>query len=263
MARAVEQWRDQPPAQRRDRQAVPWSQCAGLVVRLGCGRLQVRHLGYLQAMQGMGAQVRKGERASQIVVWKEVADKRTDDESTVMVGMGYSVFNAAQVDGYTAPGVLPTLSDAERIAAADEYFGAIGATVRHGYDRAYYQPSGDMIAMPDFAAFKGPAYYYSTLAHELTHWTGAKRRLDRTFGQRFGDSAYAAEELVAELGAAFQCAVLGIDSEPRADHAQYVAHWLKVLKADKRAIFMAASKAQAAVDYLAQQAGRGAIAEAA
>jgi antirestriction protein ArdC len=92
--------------------------------------------------------------------------------------------------------------------------------------------------------------YYSTLFHELTHWTGAKHRLDRQFGKRFGDNAYAFEELVAELGAAFNCATLGITSTPRADHAQYIENWLQVLKGDKRAIFHAASKAAQSVDYL-------------
>jgi antirestriction protein ArdC len=68
--------------------------------------------------------------------------------------------------------------------------------------------------------------YYSTLVHELTHWSGASRRLGRDFGKRFGDDAYAAEELVAEIGAAFLCAELQITQETRADHAQYLARWL-------------------------------------
>jgi antirestriction protein ArdC len=89
-----------------------------------------------------------------------------------------------------------------------------------------------------------------------THWTAKSERCDRQLGERFGDSAYAAEELIAELGAAFVCAHLGLSTEPRADHAQYINSWLKVLKADKRAIFTAASKAQRAADYLIQQSER-------
>lgn len=93
--------------------------------------------------------------------------------------------------------------------------------------------------------------YYAVLAHELTHWTGAKARLDRDLSGRFGSEAYAMEELVAELGAAFLSGQLGLPSVPRTDHAPYIATWLKVLKNDSRAIFTAASKAQAAADYLA------------
>ncbi len=74
--------------------------------------------------------------------------------------------------------------------------------------------------------------YYATLVHDLTHWTGAKNRLDRDMGKRFGDEAYAAEELVAEIGAAFLCAEFGITQEIRADHAQYLANWLVLLKSD-------------------------------
>jgi antirestriction protein ArdC len=94
------------------------------------------------------------------------------------------------------------------------------------------------------------------------HWTGAKGRLDREFGQRFGDRAYAFEELVAELGAAFLCAMLGLANEPRPDHAAYIASWLEVLKSDKRAIFTAASKAQAAADHLASLAATPQLAAA-
>ena len=93
--------------------------------------------------------------------------------------------------------------------------------------------------------------YYGTLLHELTHWTGHKKRCEREFGKRFGDEAYAMEELVAELGSAFLCADIGISPQPRPDHAAYVDHWLKVLKADKKAIFTAASQASKAADFLA------------
>ena len=127
---------------------------------------------------------------------------------------------------------------------------SIGADLRHGGNRAYYSPASDHIQMPPFQAFAENVSYYSTLAHEHTHWTAKSERCDRQLGKRFGDSAYAAEELIAELGAAFVCAHLGLSTEPREDHAQYINSWLKVLKADKRAIFTAASKAQQAADYL-------------
>jgi antirestriction protein ArdC len=110
--------------------------------------------------------------------------------------------------------------------------------------------------MPSPAWFTGSSTstsletYYATLLHELTHWTGATYRLGREFGKRYGDHAYAFEELVAELGAAFLCAELGIANEPRPDHAAYLGPWLKVLEEDSRAIFRAASLAQQAVEYL-------------
>ena len=110
--------------------------------------------------------------------------------------------------------------------------------------------------MPPFQAFKENVSYYSALAHEHTHWTAKTERCDRQLGKRFGDSAYAAEELIAELGAAFTCAHLGLSTEPREDHAAYIVSWLKVLKADKRAIFTAASKAQQAADWMVKHSQR-------
>ena len=105
--------------------------------------------------------------------------------------------------------------------------------------------------MPPFESFRDAESHAATLAHELTHWTKHGKRLAREFGRkRWGDEGYAAEELVAELGAAFLCADLAITPEPRADHASYIASWLDVLKNDKRAIFTAAAHAQRAADYL-------------
>ena len=92
--------------------------------------------------------------------------------------------------------------------------------------------------------------YESTRLHELSHWGGAGHRLNREFGERFGDKAYSFEELVAELSAAFLCAELEITNTPRVDHAQYIANWLEVLKGDTKAIFSAASLATRTVDYL-------------
>ncbi|MCP5385180.1 MAG: peptidase, partial [Altererythrobacter sp.] len=112
------------------------------------------------------------------------------------------------------------------------------------------------ITMPDrerfFATASGSAAqnWYATLMHELIHWSGADHRLARTFGKRFGDDAYAMEELVAELGSAFLCGDLGLSTSPRPDHASYLASWLKVLKADNRAIFTAASAAAKAAEWL-------------
>ena len=212
--------------------------------------------------QEKGAQVRKGEKSTTVVFWKFGHDSvETDDgESSTARGShllftrGYSVFNAAQVDGYTPKGD-PEADAPARIAHADAFFTSFGADVRHGGNEAFYSPVSDHVQMPPYAAFRDAVSYYSTLAHEHTHWTANAARCDRQLGKRFGDNAYAAEELIAELGAAFTCAHLGLSTEPREDHAAYIQSWLKVLKADSKAIFTAASKAQQATDWLIQRAG--------
>jgi antirestriction protein ArdC len=151
---------------------------------------------------------------------------------------------------FTAP-AAPTLDPVARIAHAESFFAATGADIRHGGNQAYYVPSRDFVQMPPFETFKDAESYYATLGHECCHWTRHEKRLHRDFGRkRWGDEGYAAEELVAELGAAFLCADLAITPEPRADHASYIASWLDVLKNDKRAIFTAAAHAQRAADYL-------------
>ena len=126
---------------------------------------------------------------------------------------------------------------------------ALEIEVKHGGDRAFYQPTRDFICLPPFEAFEGEVPYRATLLHEATHATGHKSRCDRQFGDRFGDQAYAFEELVAELGSAYLQGALGIDME-LPNHASYIANWLKVLKGDPKAVMTAASKAQQAVDYL-------------
>lgn len=223
--------------------------------------------GTYRQWQSAGGQVRKGEKGSLVVFYKEftVTDEsgEADDDGFTSAGgkrlfaRASTVFNAAQVDGWTAPEVdehEPVEFDP--IVEADRFVTGTGADIRHGGDRAFYRPAGDFIQMPPRDTFTGTdtstpvEAYYSTLLHELVHLSGAKHRLDRQFGKRFGDQAYAAEELVAELGAAFLCADLEVSLVPRPDHACYIASWLKVLKADKKAIFTAASKAQEAVVYL-------------
>jgi antirestriction protein ArdC len=221
--------------------------------------------GTYKQWQGRGAQVRKGEKSTTVVFWKFANDSNEGQDdgeqlpssSRLIFTRGYSVFNAAQVDGYASK-TEPDVPMPERIGRADAFFRAIGANVRHGGNRAYYAPDADYIQMPPFAAFVENVAYYSTLAHEHTHWTAQASRCDRQLGKRFGDNAYAVEELVGELGAAFVSAQLGLSTEPREDHAQYINSWLKVLKADKRAIFTAASKAQHATDFMIQRAGTSA-----
>ena len=133
-------------------------------------------------------------------------------------------------------------------------FGVLEVGVQPGGNRAFYSPQADTVYMPPFEAFTEPLFYYSVLSHETTHWTAPPHRLNRDLSGRFGSENYAMEELIAELGAAFLCAELGLPTDPRADHAPYISSWLKALRNDKRAIFTAAAKAQEAVDWMAKRA---------
>lgn len=148
----------------------------------------------------------------------------------------------------------PKLSESERIERADDFFRFLNAEIRHGGRGAYYNIDTDEVVLPRFETFVSPMAYYSILAHEITHWSGADRRLARGLTTDRDSEAYAIEELVAELGAAFLCSRLELPTERRLDHAAYVERWLRVLKQDKRAIFSAASKAQKACDWLCGQA---------
>jgi antirestriction protein ArdC len=217
--------------------------------------------GTYKQFQERGAQVQRGEKSTTVCFWKwsntttETQDgEETKTGSRLLFTKGYSVFNAAQVDGYT-PKAEPEVPMPDRIERAEQFFRTIGADLRHGGNRAFYSVDGDYIQMPPFGAFTENVSFYSTLAHEHTHWTAKDNRCDRVLGKRFGDMAYAAEELVAELGAAFVLAQLGLSTQPREDHSQYIDNWLKVLKADSKAIFTAASKAQQATDWLVARAG--------
>jgi antirestriction protein ArdC len=209
--------------------------------------------------QELGAFVRKGEHGALVVYANTITKTETgengqDIDREIPFLKGYTVFNVEQVEGlpvhyYAQP--LNPLPLSERIEAADSFITATGATIRHGGNSAHYSPATDTVQMPPFEAFRDKESYYATALHELTHWTKAEKRLNREFGrQRFGDEGYAREELVAELGAAFLCADLGITPEVRDDHAAYLGHWLSILKEDKRAIFSAAAHAQRAADYL-------------
>lgn len=227
----------------------------------------------------LGAQVRKGEKGSLIVKYGEWVPKAAREQAKTeaagdddnggkrLFAKPAYVFNIDQVDAppelraKLLPEAAPRPDLTERLAHVDAFIAATGAEFREGGQRAFYRHrglngDGDFIQMPERWLFTGTATstptesYESTRLHELGHWTGAKHRLDREFGERFGDKAYAFEELVAELSAAYLCAGLEISNTPRADHAQYIANWLEVLKGDTKAIFTAASLATRAVDYL-------------
>jgi len=222
----------------------------------------------------MNCHVRKGEKGSLIVkygTWTPNAatpkgspgnaaanaDNDGGDSAERLYARPAWVFNAAQVDGAETEADSPRPDLTTRLEAVDRFIAATGASIGHGGTRAFYRrPPADLIMMPPRNLFTGTSTstptesYYATQLHELSHWTGAEHRLNRSFGKRFGDHDYALEELCAELSAAYLCAELSISNAPRLDHARYLENWLAALKADTRAIFAAASAASRASQFL-------------
>ncbi len=198
-----------------------------------------------------GGRVRKGEKGTLGIFYKPLTVGEDNEERTVPVIKHFYLFNVDQVDDIEIeqPEPLPEL---DRIGAVEEFVTDTGATILHGGARAFYSHISDKIRIPEIGAFVNTEAYYSTLLHELGHWTGHKTRLNRSDGMksRFGDEAYAMEELVAELSSAFLSISLRVSHEPRDDHAKYLNSWMQVLKDDARAFTNAASKAQAVADYL-------------
>ena len=208
--------------------------------------------------KAIGANVRRGESGRMIVFYKPfaVTDKNarpaedgSKPERFIPLLKCFFVFNVAQIENLPERFSAPVSEDDCLPLPADDYLAQ--ATIVHGGDRACYAPSLDVIRLPNREQFKTLSDYQATALHELTHWTGHESRLAREYGKRFGDTAYAREELVAEMGAAFLCARCGIDGQLQ--HPEYIANWLSVLKADKRAVLTAASHAQKAVDFIVSQ----------
>jgi antirestriction protein ArdC len=206
-----------------------------------------------------GAQVRRGERATSIIFYKQFDVEPTgpDDDGTRAVARTSAVFNEAQLEGYDdTPETLPDHGPICVTDAFRTFVAATGATIHHHGDRAFYAIKSDDITMPPEALFTGTATtdrhlgYASTLSHELAHYSGASHRLDRKLATRHGTHAHAAEEVIAEITASFVCARLGLASEPRIDHAQYIAHYMSMMRDDPRAIFKCAADAARAADYL-------------
>ena len=223
-----------------------------------------RWMTYKQA-QELGGQVRKGEKSVMCAYWssaplakkdKQAEGEEQEKQRAFLWCEPFYLFNVAQIDNLPAAMYEEPVIERynhDPIENAERLIGASGATIRHGGSKAFYAPSADYIAMPPREYFYSAEGYYATLTHELTHWTAHPTRLDREFGRRFGDSAYAFEELVAELGSAFLAAEIGFIDETIADHAGYVESWLAVLRGDSNAIFTAAKKAGEAADFLIER----------
>lgn len=219
-------------------------------------------LTYRQAKE-LGGQVRKGEKSTLVVFWKQIIPKKykahpetCPKKDILWMVRHYNVFNHSQIDGLPAldvPEIVEfdhsPIEECERLLAEMP----VSADIRHGGDRAFYRPSQDFIQMPEIKQFETVENYYATLYHELGHWSGAPSRLDRSEdkGGGFGSSGYAREELTAEMTSAFLCRRTGIAPAILENSAAYIDNWLQVLKTDKRLVVAAASKAQKAADYIA------------
>ena len=198
--------------------------------------------------QELGAQVRKGEHSTIIVFFKELGEDE-DGRKRIVARASYG-FNASQVEGAPEAGEPLPASEWCLPEIFDGFVERTGAIVIPGGEMACYIPSQDLIRIPSRSRFPSAHGYASTMLHELTHWSGAPGRLNRDLTGRFKSEAYAAEELIAELGAAFLCAELGLESEPHPNHASYIASWIQLLRSDPKAVFTAASAASRAAGYL-------------
>jgi antirestriction protein ArdC len=236
----------------------PYSGCNVVLLWLARNRgwPSPRFLTFKQAVEA-GGHVRRGEHGTKVYFVKQLQvkdDKGGEDADTRLIPMlrEYTVFNVEQCENLpesvTRGKPTRVRNPDTRDGLADAFLRSTGADLREGHGEAYYVPSHDFISMPAFEAFESADHFYNVAFHELTHWAGHKSRLDRDLKNRFGSRDYAAEELVAELGAAFLSAEFGFDGDVR--HAGYIATWIELLKADKRAFFTACSKASKAADYL-------------
>ena len=207
----------------------------------------------------LGGYVRKGERGTHVLFSAPIekgAANEVEGNSTesrkFWLRRFYTVFNVAQCEGLPVDidkAAVPLLGDFKSNERAEMLIHSSGAkVVTSDLGHPCYAPELDEIRLPRKELFKSEEHYYQAALHELTHWSGAKARCGRDLSGRFGSRAYAAEQLVAELGAAFLCASLGLGYST--NHAAYISNWIELLREDSRAIFTAASLAQAAHDFI-------------
>ena len=214
-------------------------------------------LTFRQALS-LGGNVRKGERGTTVVYADRFVpdDERrrareTGEEAQAIPFLKrFTVFSTDQCEGLpeqlvTAP---PPVPEGLILPEVEALIRASGADLRLGGDKAFYSPGLDYVQVPRPDAYFEPINWHRTALHELGHWSGHASRLGRDLSGNFGSKAYAREELVAEMTAAFCCATLGIT--PTVRHADYIGSWLEVLREDNKAIVRAASAASKAADYL-------------
>jgi len=206
-----------------------------------------------------GGSVRKGEKGTQVVLWKPVKKTGEDEngeaeDRSYLLLRYFTVFNLDQCDGIEIESDSEPLPEIDPIERAEEIVAGYKTCpeIKHNGNQAYYSPGLDFVMMPQRGQFETGELYYGTLLHELTHSTGHKDRLNRDTlisPAPFGSEDYSKEELIAEMGSAFLLGECGI--EPNIDHsAAYIAHWLKALRDDRKLLVNAAAKAQKAADLV-------------
>lgn len=196
---------------------------------------------------------------------KERENKETGEKEKYVIKMlrYLTVYNIQQLENWeeVLEDITPTLEETPRVEHLDEWFSTVATSIslkggiKEQGDVACYIPSSDEIHMPTIDQFRDANYFYSTLAHELTHSTGHDSRCNRKIKNRFASEAYAFEELVAELGSMMLSSILGINATPREDHFKYLANWIKGIKDEPSMFFEAAALAGKAVDYLLEKNG--------
>lgn len=225
-------------------------------------------LTFRQAVE-QGGRVRAGEKGTQVVFWKFLRTLKHDEDGAISASRDeagrpvmkripllrhYTVFNLEQIEGIEAPKAVAEAPAFHPIDAAEKVIAEMPSrpAIRHGGAQAFYESGADRVTSPVREAFKSPEAYYSTMFHELVHSTGHASRLSRPSilqGGRFGGCDYSKEELVAELGAAFLCAQVGIEAELE-QSAAYLKGWMEKLASDNKLLIQAAGQAQRAADYV-------------
>lgn len=190
----------------------------------------------------------KGSKGVRCVFYKlkKIEDEKTGESQQVPLINQFILFNLDQINGIERKDI-PS-NEFYPIERAEQIIKATQVKIKFGGSRAFYRRSEDQIYLPEPEKFASPEDFYATALHELVHWTGNAKRLDRKKGKEFGDKDYAFEELVAELGSAFLCGELGLQGNLQ--HASYIKAWLKILEEDSRAIFRAASLASKARSFI-------------
>jgi antirestriction protein ArdC len=210
-------------------------------------------------LQERGGQVKKGEKSTMVVFWKhwEPPTEPGEAKKRIPILRYFNLYNVSQCDGLDVPELYrpQPLTEPQRIDGAELLVQSMPnpPSISEGGQSAWYRPSDDHVQMPLLSSFESAEAYYSTLTHELGHSTGHMSRLNRkevTGNIRFGSGDYSKEELVAELTSAFCCATVGLDNSVIDNAASYINGWLKVLKADPKAMVIAAAQAQKAADYI-------------
>jgi antirestriction protein ArdC len=218
---------------------------------------------YKQA-EDLGGKVRKGEKGHMVTYWKiskynKVGNafvwlppnaEQFDGKSFLL--RYYTVFNTEQVDGIESKIPVATIKPFNPIEACEAVWNGFQdrPTIINGHGSAFYRPSTDQIGMPAKSDFHSETDYYSTLFHEAIHSTGAEKRCNREFGEAFGTEQYSKEEMIAEMGASFLNAECGILEAQQAQSQAYISNWLDKIKENPKWLISAASKAEAAVEYI-------------